>query len=664
MTVYKHAPIKTLSKKEKKFRSKPWLTRGIITSIRTKNNMFKLAIRNKSKSFSDSFKKYRNLLTRLKDLSKKLYFKDSVKRASGNSKQLWRTVNNIITTKSPKHKSIDCVEDNEGKFISDPIEISNTLNNNFISIADNLLSQNNGNSNIEHSSYNNSQYSSCKHINSFFLSPIKVEDIKNYIDSMNKNKSSRSDIPNIQFIKLSVDIIAPVISNIFNHCILKGVFPESLKIAEVIPIFKSGSKSDINNYRPISLLSPFSKIFENHIYNQLNYFIKENNIFHKLQYGFREDSSTELAVSQIVDDIIETIDNKLINCSIFLDLAKAFNTINHNILLKKLENYGIRGIPLSLIKSFLENRSQWTSVGTVKSDLKLINVGVPQGSSLGPLLFLFYINDLPLSTKLKVRLFADDACLSYQHSDATSLNNIINQELNKVSHWLHLNKLFINYSKSSYLIFNRTKLHHKFHITIDNKELQHNTSTKYLGVIIDDKLNWKPHITQLTSKLSRNCYALTKLKAYVDEPTLKTVYYGLIYPHIQYCISSYGNTAASNLESIIKLHKRVIRNICDRPARSDTHQLFCHLQMLKIKDIHKLQLAKLMHKYKDKYDIGNNHSVKLSDQHNYNTRLSSNDNYFMPRSRTNLGLRSFRYNGPKLWQTVPLELKNLNFPLF
>ena len=314
-------------------------------------------------------------------------------------------------------------------------------------------------------------------------------------------------------------------------------------------------------------------------------------------------------------------------------------------------------------KSFLENRSQWTSVGTVKSDLKLINVGVPQGSSLGPLLFLFYINDLPLSTKLKVRLFADDACLSYQHSDATSLNNIINQELNKVSHWLHLNKLFINYSKSSYLIFNRTKLHHKFHITIDNKELQHNTSTKYLGVIIDDKLNWKPHITQLTSKLSRNCYALTKLKAYVDEPTLKTVYYGLIYPHIQYCISSYGNTAASNLESIIKLHKRVIRNICDRPARSDTHQLFCHLQMLKIKDIHKLQLAKLMHKYKDKYDIGNNHSVKLSDQHNYNTRLSSNDNYFMPRSRTNLGLRSFRYNGPKLWQTVPLELKNLNFPL-
>ena len=136
---------------------------------------------------------------------------------------------------------------------------------------------------------------------------------------MNKNKSSRSDILNIQFIKLSVNIIAPVITNIFNHCILKGVIPESLKIAEVIPIFKSGSKSDINNYRPISLLSPFSKTFENHIYNQLNSFIKENNIFHKIQYGFREDSSTELAVSQIVDDIIETIDSKLISCSIFLD---------------------------------------------------------------------------------------------------------------------------------------------------------------------------------------------------------------------------------------------------------------------------------------------------------------------------------------------------------
>ena len=134
----------------------------------------------------------------------------------------------------------------------------------------------------------------------------------------------------------------------------------------------------------------------------------------------------------------------------------------------------------------------------------------------------------------------------------------------------------------------------------------------------------------------------------MDEPTLKTVYYGLIYPHIQYCISSYGNAAASNLYSINKLHKRVIRNICNQPARTDTHKLFCDLQMLKVKDIYKLQLAKLMHKYKDRYDIGNNYGVKLTNHHKYNTRLSSNDNYFMPRSKTNLGLRSFKYNGPKL----------------
>ena len=169
-----------------------------------------------------------------------------------------------------------------------------------------------------------------------------------------------------------------------------------------------------------------------------------------MQYGFRKNSSTELAVTQIVDDVIDVMENSSIQCSVFLDLAKAFNTVNHDVLIYKLEKYGIRGPPLFLLNSFLHNRYQSTIVNNTRSNLKVVNCGVPQGSSLGPLLFLLYINDLPLCTNLKVTLFADDACLSFSHHNPVVLEQIVNSELIKMSDWLISNKLFVNYSKSNY----------------------------------------------------------------------------------------------------------------------------------------------------------------------------------------------------------------------
>ena len=640
---YSHAPLRMLSNKERKFRSKPWITKGIIKSIRTKNIMFKIAIQNKSEQFSNNFKKYRNTLTRVKELSKKLFYKDSIKSSAGNSKKLWKTINDIITTKPTKSNNLKHIYDNTGALIEAPEEIGNIMNDNFISIPDKLLKNSNFNNNNEDSVIN-CDLSNNK--NSFFLKPLNVLEITNFINNMDHKKSARSDTPKISFIKLSVDIIAPIITKIFNLCIQHGIFPESFKYAEVVPIFKSGSKANINNYRPISLLSPFSKIFESYICNQLTSFLDKNNILYRLQYGFRQDSSTELAVTQLVDDLIDAAENKLINCSIFLDLAKAFNTVNHKILLHKLGKYRVRGLPLLLIENFLKDRSQSTVINNSKSKSQEINVGVPQGSSLGPLLFLININDLPSSTNLKVRLFADDACVSYQHQDPSTLNEIINTELVKINDWLESNKLFINYSKSNFLIFNKTRKQHKFLIQLKNHTLTQVSSTKYLGVIIDDKLTWKPHINYLKSKLSRNCYALTRLKGYLDESVMKMVYYSLIYPHLQYCISSWGAAASSNIDPIIKLQKRIIRYICHMPARSHTNNLFTKTEILKFKDIFELQVCKLVHKYRNNINIGNNNTIPLENQHNYYTRLSSKSNYVIPQVRTNLGLLSFNYLGP------------------
>ena len=287
----------------------------------------------------------------------------------------------------------------------------------------------------------------------FFVNPFTVPEITMAINSCNDNKSSRSDIPKVKFIKLSVNIISPIITEIFNKCLEDSIFPQSLKLAEITPVYKSGNKDDVNNHRPIAILSPFAKIFENHLYSCLTNFFNKNNVLYNKQFGFRSESSTELAIVDTVDEISQNMDNKLITCGIFLDLAKAFNTVNHDILLTKLEKYGVRGGPLNLIKSYLSSRMQVTKIGNFISDKLLIDTGVPQGSCLGPLFFLIYVNDMYLSTKFNIELYADDACLILAHKNPQTLENTVNKELENLDKWLKSNKLFPNYKKKLIILF-------------------------------------------------------------------------------------------------------------------------------------------------------------------------------------------------------------------
>ena len=384
-TVYYHAPIKVLNKKEQKLKAKPWLTKGIINSINNKNLMFKFAIKDKQKKFSVSFKKYRNLLNRVIELAKRLYFKQIVKYNKGNSKKLWNIVNNIVSTKSTSSCKMNGVLDESGTIVSDLKRITDLMNKNFVNIAEKLLNER------KDAFCNNLEFCFSSVCNDFVFKEFTISEIEMYIKSMKPNKSVRSDVPSIRFVKLSSKVIAPYLCELFNKCVEYGVFPESLKYAEVVPIYKSGKKCDVNNYRPISLLSPFSKIFESLVCERLNNFFLSNDVLHKRQYGFRKNSTTELAVNQIVNELTEAGEKKLVNCSVFFDLAKAFNTVNHKILLSKLKGYNVKGSMLNFLKSYLKNRSQSIVINNVVSKLKVVNVGIPQGSCLGPLLFLVYM---------------------------------------------------------------------------------------------------------------------------------------------------------------------------------------------------------------------------------------------------------------------------------
>ena len=336
-----------------------------------------------------------------------------------------------------------------------------------------------------------------------FLKPITDNEVAIHLSSLNCSKSTGTNGIPKKFLKMSSTIIAPILTKLLNKCIAEGVYPDILKIAQIIPIHKKGSKTDCSNYRPISLLSPFTKIFEKCLYDRMYNYLEDKKLITPNQYGFWPKFSTSLALSDICTEILTNIDSKKTICTIFLDLAKAFDIVDHSILLKKLHLYGFRGIPLQLLKSYLTNRKQYTVVNGAFSTTRQVTCGVPQGSTLGPLLFLICINDLPSVTKFSVKLFADDTNLTMASKCANTLEVNVNLELTKVSNWMRLNKLSVNFSKTEYMLITKKKNIKHFQVKICDNVIQCKDHIKYLGVYIDDKLSWKYHIQQLCSKVAK-----------------------------------------------------------------------------------------------------------------------------------------------------------------
>ena len=351
-------------------------------------------------------------------------------------------------------------------------------------------------------------------------------------------------------------------SDIINASFEEGVFPSQLKLAKVIPIHKNGAKNSVSNYRPISLLSSFSKIFEKLMHSRIYNFLESNNSLYEMQYGFRTGRSCEHALLMAQHELINAMSKKQIALLLLIDFSKAFDMVDHDILLSKLVHYGIRGNAYNWLKSYLCDRKQYVWINGKKSKVKDLLYGVPQGSILGPLLFIIYINDLPQISKLaKFIMYADDANIIITGNNMSEIAAQFNEIGNLLTSWVSCNGLALNIRKTNYMIFTKNRIHEldNFKPKISGIPIEHKTVTRFLGVLIDEKLTWKHHITAIKSKMSKYIGILYRLKNILPLTARKNIFHSFIQSHINYCSLIWGTSTKSNIDSIFVVQKKAMR---------------------------------------------------------------------------------------------------------
>ena len=396
--------------------------------------------------------------------------------------------------------------------------------------------------------------------------------------------------------------LSPILCKLFNKCISEGYFPKELKIAKVIPLFKNkGNISDIGNYRPISMLSAFSKIFEKVLHKSIVEHLDSHDILNDSQYGFRKKRSTLHALLNATENVYKALDMKLHTLGIFIDFSRAFDTINHTLLLKKLYHYGIRGNMLDLLGSYLTDRKQFVSYGGKDSTLLDIVCGVPQGSVLGPLLFIIFINDITsISNVASFVLFADDLNLFLSHVCRTTLYRSANQILHNLYGYCISNRLILNFSKCCYIEFGSEEAKDDIFLGILNHKFEKVKKCKFLGIIINERLNWDDQINQVISQVSKSCGTMYRVRLHVPRKILRKIYMALIQPYLIYCISLWGfSLSSAYMNKLFVLQKKCIRIIAGKTAKENgmfqhTKPIFQNLKILTIFNLYTYSIPSLV----------------------------------------------------------------------
>jgi Txe/YoeB family toxin of Txe-Axe toxin-antitoxin module len=633
---------------------KPWLTEGLKKSIKIKNNLYVKQLKYGSIEFKEKYKKFRNKLNHLLRIAEKKHISDLLEKYKFNMKKTWGVMKDVIN-KNNKPTNCTVFKQND-KLINDKDDICNSFNNFFINIGNTLEKK------IPQSNRSPLDFMYGSFTNNLFLNPVNESEILLIINKMKSNSSPGWDeITSDSIKKTHIYLLQPLVY-LLNLSLSQGIFPQELKIASVVPIFKNSDRSKFSNYRPVSVLPAFSKIFERVFYNRLLEFLTKYDVLNSNQFGFKKNHPTHMALILLVDKIVDALEKGEYVIGVFLDFSKAFDTVNHDILLKKLHYYGVRGIAYDWIKSYLSQRTQYVKYENHKSSHDTICCGVPQGSILGPLLFLIYINDLVyVSRELYFVLFADDTNVFLSGKNINDVVNRINNELLSIVEWLKANRLSLNIDKTKYMIFKpkRQILSSNVEVKLSGFAIEEVTNIKFLGVVLDNKLNFKEHLSYICKKVSKCIGILYKARQFINHTGLIILYNSCFYPYVSYCIHVWGGTFKTYMKPLEILQRKAVRCICflrkfdvKNDNNDSVSKYINDLSILKLENIYYMELILFMYKYtvKSLPKIFLNHFTYNNDIHNYNTR--SANQLRVIRYESALGQNSFHYNATKIWNEV------------
>ena len=594
-------PLTEVKFKKYKHKISPWITFAIINSIKSRDNLYvrwKKVNPDSQKyiDFEKRFKIHCSILQKTIREAKKKYYFEQFENFKSDIKKTWEKINEVLS-RSKKASELPNYFCDGNNILTKNEEIANCFNRFFCNIGPELADSIKG---PEGKSYED--YLKQNIFSTFSFETIDSEYVMKRIQELKSKTSFGHDGLSSILLKRIASKIQHVLTTIINQSLMSGIFPSSLKIAKISPIYKKEDPHLTDNYRPISLLPVISKIFEKVAFKQVYDYFNENNLLYKSQYGFRKKHSTELAGLEFYDKIINYLENGKLPLAVFLDLSKAFDTIDHEILLSKLRYYGITGNSLLWFKSYLSNRKQYVQFKDSFSSYSMIRTGVPQGSILGPLLFIIYMNDIAhITNKFFFTIYADDTTLiapicTFDVDNHLSISQNINAELKVITDWLALNKLSLNAKKTKMMVFH----YHQKNISNLNLRLYINKTRikqvqdfNFLGVVFDECVTWKEHTQKIAGKISVSVGTLNRLKRFLPVDVLKTIYNALILPHLNLGILLWGH----NFKRIFKLQKWAVRAITNSKYNAHTNPLFQNLKLLKVEDIKNTACVKFYYKY-------------------------------------------------------------------
>lgn len=627
----------------------PWVTNALLKSINLKNKMAQ-DVRKKPDNviLKNEYKNLRNRTNNMIVKAKYNYYKDQIENEQNNSKSLWNVVQQISMRKKQKVDIDSLISLDTGELLNDKKKIANQFNVAFVEMGEKLAKS------IKCDPTFIPNRISLP--NTFVFTPIDTIEVSDTISELKNKKSVGIDDLRAETIKMISDYINEPLTYIFNNCIETGIYPTAFKSSIVTPLHKKGERTKITNYRPISLVTHLSKIFEKIIKKRLSSYLKKYNVLSNSQYGFRANISTEDAILALTSNITKSFNASKPCLCIFIDLSKAFDTVSHQLLLQSLEDVGVRGNCLSLFKSYLADRRQTVRIANVYSDMLSINYGIPQGSVLGPILFNLYINGLfSHKTSGSIIGFADDTAIFYEANSWVELKEKAENDFILIKNWLENRLLTINYEKTSYIPFSCNSFgspsFNTLNINMGTEALtiSREKTVKYLGVIIDEHLKWDRHIYYIVNKLRLILYTFKKLRDILPLPYLKTLYHSLVESHIRYGLLVWGAASKNHIKPLEIMQRRFIKMIYRKNNRYPSDKLY---QESLILDIRQLYFFQACIKY---------HTKQHAEPpvHLYNTRQKHQ--FVTPLMLKTATQRTYFYMGPKLYNSIPNEIK-VNVP--